>query len=655
MSSRRPTPQPGAGRPAVVPRSQQLVEQHFSHLVSNVIDYAIFLLDPEGRVATWNAGAERIKGYAPREILGKHFSMFYTPEAIAAGMPARALRIAASEGRFADEGLRVRKDGSRFWASVVITPVLDEDGQLSGYFKITRDLTERRKAEMSLRESEERFRLLVDGVLDYAIFMLTPEGNVNTWNQGAERLKGYTALEIIGKHFSVFYPPDAIAAGKPAWELRQAIEQGKIEDEGWRIRKDGSRFWANVLITALHGDDGRLRGFAKVTRDLTERRQIEKLQETDHQKNQFLAMLAHELRNPLAPMRTALHIVGNPEATPELVTRGREIAEHQVTHMARLLDDLIDVSRIGEGAIELRRETVDVASLIVSAVQRVRPLVQERQLELTVDRIEGSLFVDADPTRLEQVLNNLLTNAAKYTDPGGHIGVSADREGSTAVLRVRDTGIGVDAPMIPRIFDLFVQAERRVDRSVGGVGVGLTLVKKLVEMHGGSVEARSPGRGKGSEFIVRLPCVSARLLPAPGRAAELRREKRAPLRVLIADDNPEAADALGMLLEMDGDEARVAYDGVSALREADAFRPNVVLLDIGMPGLDGHEVARRLRALEATKDCRLIAISGWGTPEDRKRSYDAGFDHHLVKPFDLGVLDSLLRSFGAGLAKDSRA
>ncbi|HEY7114929.1 MAG TPA: PAS domain S-box protein [Thermoanaerobaculia bacterium] len=657
MGSRRPTPvpEPGKPSPSAVPRPRRLIEQHFSQLVAGVSDYAIFLLDPEGRVATWNAGAERIKGYAPREILGKHFSLFYTPEAVAAGAPDRALRTATAQGRFADEGLRVRKDGTRFWASVAITPVHDDEGQISGYFKITRDLTERRKAEMSLRESEERFRLLVDGVLDYAIFMLTPEGNVDTWNQGAQRLKGYKASEIIGKHFSVFYPPDAIASGKPAWELRQAIEQGRIEDEGWRIRKDGTRFWANVLITALRGEDGRLRGFAKVTRDLTERRQIEKLQEIDHQKNQFLAMLAHELRNPLAPMRTALHIVGNAEAPPEHVARGREIAEHQVAHMSRLLDDLIDVSRIGEGAIELRRETVDVASLIVSAVQRARHLAQERQLELSVDGIEGSLFVEADPTRLDQVLNNLLTNAAKYTDPGGRIGVSAQREGPDAVLRVRDTGIGIDASMVPRIFDLFVQAERRVDRSVGGVGVGLTLVKKLVEMHGGSVEARSSGPGKGSEFIVRLPCVAPRAAPSPARAAESRRERRTPLRVLIADDNPEAADALGMLLEMDGDAVRVAYDGVSALRGAETFRPNAVLLDIGMPGLDGYEVARRMRASEATRDCLLVAISGWGTPEDRKRSFDAGFNHHLVKPFDLGALDSLLRTYSASLARNGRA
>jgi len=629
-------------------------EEQFAHLVSSVEDYAIFLLDAAGQVASWNAGAQRIKGYRESEILGKHFSIFYPPEAIAEGVPERALRTAETEGRFAQEGWRLRKDGERFWASVVITPVRDEDGTVRAFFKITRDLSERRKAEIELRQSEERFRLMVEGVIDYAIFMLTPEGNVASWNLGAERLKGYTALEIIGKHFSRFYPPEALEQGKPAWELKQAIEQGRIEDEGWRVRKDGTRFWANVVITAVHGEDGRLRGFSKVTRDLTQRRQIEKLQEADHQKNQFLAMLAHELRNPLAPMRTALHIVGNPHAPVETVARAKEIAQHQIGHMARLLDDLIDVARIGEGVIDLRREVVDVASVLVSAVQRVRHLVQERRLRLTVDGIEGALFVEADPTRIDQILNNLLTNASKYTDPGGHIWVSAEREGSKAVIRVRDTGIGIDAAMVPRIFDLFVQGERRLDRSAGGVGVGLTLVKKLTELHGGSVEARSPGLGKGSEFIVRLPRVEA---PAPARVAAPDQARTLPagppLRVLVADDNIDAADAIAMLLEMEGEEVRVAYDGPSVLEAADQFHPNVVLLDIGMPGMDGLEVARRLRAAPATGKSFLVAISGWGTIEDRVESRAAGFDHHLVKPFDIRSLETLLRAYKTSIAASS--
>jgi PAS domain S-box-containing protein len=626
--------------------AQRESESHFAHLVAGVQDYAILLLDPDGNVASWNAGAQRIEGYSEEEIVGKHFSVFYPPEAVENGLPAHALRVAASQGRFADEGWRVRKDGKQFWASVAITAIRDDTGVLRAFFKITRDLTERQAADLALRQSEERFRLLVDGVLDYAIFMLTPGGHIASWNRGAERLKGYMASEIIGHHFSRFFPPDAIAQGKPEWELRVAVAEGRVEDEGWRIRKDGSRFWANVVITALHDEEGKLRGFTKITRDLTQRRQIEKLQEADRQKNQFLAMLAHELRNPLAPIRSAIHVLTAPDVPSSSLARARQIAEHQVAHMSHLLEDLIDVSRIGEGVIELRREVIDVAPVVIAAVQRVQPLILERRLQISVDVWKETLSVDADWTRLEQVVTNLLSNAAKYTDPGGSIWVSAERAGDLVVICVKDTGIGIDAAMAPRIFDPFVQAERRLDRSVGGVGIGLTLVRRLVESHGGTVEARSPGLGKGSEFLVRLPYIDR---PKRARPAAAPTKDRAaagsPLRILVADDNPDSADALAMLLEMGGDEVRVAYDGVAVLTAAEGLRPDVLLLDIGMPGMDGHEVARRLRALPATRDSLLVAISGWGSAEDRARSRAAGFDRHLVKPFEIGALEELLDGY----------
>ena len=400
------------------------------------------------------------------------------------------------------------------------------------------------------------------------------------------------------------------------------------------------------MITALRDEEGRLQGFTKVTRDLTQRRRIEELQQADHKKNQFLAMLSHELRNPLAPLRTALHILKAPEATPEDVAKARGIAENQIGHMSRLLEDLIDVARLAENGLELRKELLEIASVVVGAVERAQPFIQERRQELTVDVSAEPLSVYADRTRLEQVLTNLLNNAAKYTDPGGRIWVSAGREGEEVVVRVRDAGIGMDAAVVPRIFELFVQAERRLDRSLGGVGVGLTLVRELVEKHGGTVEARSPGLGKGSEFIVRLPSAEGVPVAPPSEpeGASLPAEGF-PLRVLVADDNTDSADALAMLLQMGGDEVRVAYDGVSALEEAKAFRPHVVLLDIGMPGMDGYEVARRLRAAPATRGILLVAASGWGAEEDRTMSKEAGFDHHLVKPFDLNALEKLLRSF----------
>jgi PAS domain S-box-containing protein len=618
-------------------------EESLRELISDVEDYAIFLLDPEGHVASWNAAAERIKGYRADEIVGRHFSAFYTPEDLAKGWPEKELLLAAENGRSADEGWRVRQDGSLFWASVVITALRGHERNLQGFLKITRDLTEHKQAEEELRRSEERFRLMVEAVQDYAIFVLDPQGHVSSWNAGAERIKGYKAKEILGKHFSVFYPPEALAAGKPEWELKTAIAQGRIEDEGWRLRKDGTRFWANIVITAMIDKNGKHVGFAKVTRDMTDRRKVEELQEAHRQKDEFLALLAHELRNPLAPIRSALHVMKQPGVDASVAHRAHEIAERQVSHMSRLLDDLLDLSRISLGRIELRKEILDVASVVQAAVDAVRPLLAQRRHRLTVAVPPGTLWVDADPTRLEQVLSNLLNNAAKYTDPGGEISVTGERKGADVMIRVQDSGIGIDAAMLPWIFDLFVQAERRLDNSVGGVGVGLSLVKRLVELHGGFVFALSPGRGKGSEFLVRLPGAEA---PSRGQDRvgdpKSRRSNRQSLRILVADDNVDGADGLAMLLEMAGDEVRTAYEGPSVLTIAQSFQPHVVLLDIGMPGMDGYEVAQRLRSAPETRHALLLAMTGWGRDEDRQKAKDSGFDHHLTKPFDPAVLEMLL-------------
>src|SRR3954453_11972567 len=277
------------------------VEEHFAELVAGVEDHAIFLLDPKGRIKSWNAGAKRLKGYEAEEIIGQSFTRFYPPDALERGWPQEELRRAVETGRIQDEGWRLRKDGTRFWANVVITALKSSEGELRGYLKITRDLTERKQAEEALRQSEERLRLMIESVQDYAIFMLDPDGRVMSWNLGAERIKGYTAREIIGQHFSVFYSSEDLANGKPARELETAQRDGRVEDEGWRVRRDRSQFWANVVITALYDTSGKLQGFAKITRDMTERRRIEQLQIADKQKNEFLATLAHELRNPLAP------------------------------------------------------------------------------------------------------------------------------------------------------------------------------------------------------------------------------------------------------------------------------------------------------------------------------------------------------------------
>jgi PAS domain S-box-containing protein len=621
--------------------------EHFRDLVAGIEDYAIILLDPAGRVASWNAGAQRLKGYKPEEIIGKHISLFYPPDALQRGWPEYELKVAVRAGSFSDEGWRVRKDGSRFWANVTITALNSRSGTLRGFLKITRDLTERKQAEEALRQSEERFRLLVEGVQDYAIFMLDAGGHIVSWNIGAERLKGYSRREILGKHFSTFYPPEALAVDKPAWELRQALEFGRIEDEGWRLRKDGTRFWANVVITAIYNKEGVLQGFAKVTRDMTERRKVELLEETDRQKNEFLALLAHELRNPLAPIRNALHILGLSGADVEKVERARAMAERQVNHMARLLDDLVDLARINQGRFEVRKEVLDINSVVEHALEAIQPECEERQQHLSASLSEHPVWVFGDRTRLEQAMGNLLNNASKYTNAGGRIWVGIDTTETEVKVRVHDSGIGIEPMMLPLIFNLFVQAERRLDRSVGGLGIGLTLVKQLVELHGGHVDAFSPGPGKGSEFAVRLPVVPNEQKPEqPPPVAGARPAGSANVRVLIIDDNVDSADCLAMVVQLQGYVCQVAYDGPTAVTLASKFKPHIVLLDIGLPGMDGYEVARELRQRPETKGVILIAMTGWGQEEDRRKSKDAGFERHLVKPVDPAALEAVLAEVG---------
>ena len=650
-------PVPAATRLPAGKDSLRRIEEHLEKLIASVRDYAIFLLDPEGHVLTWNAGAEAIKGYRADEIIGEHFSRFYTAEALAARWPEQELQEAKKVGRFEDEGWRLRKDGSRFWANVVITALCGDDGEVRGFLKITRDLTGRRKAEEALRASEERLRLILEAVQDYAIFMLDPEGRVATWNPGAARIKGYSAGEIIGQHFSRFYTPADLERQWPQEELKLAVSQGRYEEQGWRLRKDGSRFWANVVITPMYDGTGTLRGFAKVTRDLTERRMAEEslrlayddleerirertaeLQRLDLHKNQFLAMLGHELRNPLAPIRNALEILAH-NADAEAQERARGMIGRQVEHLVRLVDDLLDVSRIMHGKIELRRTTVDLAAAVSRGIEAAQPVLDAHGHRLETKLPAAPLPVDGDVVRLAQVVSNLLTNAAKYTPAPGRIELSLQRDGDEAVLSVRDPGIGIAPDLLPRIFDFFVQGELPLARSGGGLGIGLTLVRHLVQLHEGTVKAESAGEWQGTQVTVRLPLVSAGAERAASPAATDSGQRR---RVLVVDDNVDAAESLVALLEMWGHEAHARHDGPAVVPAVAELRPEVVLLDIGLPGMDGYDVARELRSLPGDPVRLLAAITGYGQPEDRRRSEEAGFDVHLTKPVDPDRLRELL-------------
>lgn len=496
-----------------------------------------------------------------------------------------------------------------------------------------------RKTRPEVHADAEQFRLLVDSVRDYAIFILTPEGRIATWNAGAQAIKGYFAHEIIGQHFSRFYEPEAIARGWPEHELRLAKAEGRFEDEGWRVRKDGTRFWASVIITALFDPEGELRGFAKVTRDLTVRRRIEDLQRSERRMNEFLAMLGHELRNPLAPMRTALDIALRCQGDPAILQSSLDMFSRQMGYLSRIVDDLLDIARITSGKLELKFESIDLNDLLRERIAAFRPMFATRQQELRDTLPDQPTPVRADPTRLAQVISNLLANAHKFTNEGGRVWVTLRQETPFALLEVSDNGIGIEPHLLPLIFEPFVQGHQGLDRTSGGLGLGLALVRRLVGMLGGTVAATSRGSGLGSTLSVKLPMVSI----------EPRRQEKAAstmssvqLRVMVVDDNHDIAKSMEMLLRMLGHEVEVAHDGVTALMRAPRFQPDVVLLDIGLPDMNGYEIARALRAIPMLKDSLLVACTGYGREDDRTAAMLAGFDRHTIKPISVDTLLELL-------------
>jgi PAS domain S-box-containing protein len=499
-------------------------EERYRLAIQSVKDYAIFMLDPEGRVQTWNSGAESIKGYLADEIVGHSISRFYTPEDVADGRPQRLLSIAVRDGRVEDEGWRVRKDGTRFWADVVITSLWDASGKLFGFSKVTRDLTARRAAEEALRQSEQRFRLLIQSVKDYAIFMLDPQGHVATWNAGATNIKGYTPEEIIGQHFSRFYLPEEVASGKCELELEVAVAEGRFEEEGWRVRKDGTRFWANVVIQPMRDLDGRLLGFAKVTRDLTDRRNAEaerlrlaQAQEAIRLRDEFLSIASHELKTPLSAIQLQLQSLlhGSQVLEPKLRNKA-ERAYRGGERLTQLVEALLDVSRIATGRLVLSPERFDLTKSVEDVVDRFHEQAAKEGCELTLRESEP-VTGEWDRIRVEQVLTNLLANAFKYA-AGTPVELAVRAEGDTAVITVSDKGPGVPETERARIFGRF---ERAVSMShFGGMGLGLYVARQITEAHGGTIgiEEVEP---HGARFIVTLPRTPRPAVPGASAGVEV--------------------------------------------------------------------------------------------------------------------------------------
>lgn len=495
--------------PSATPLPTAPAEPIFRLLVDSVQDYAIFLLDPQGRVQSWNAGARRIKGYEAREIVGRSFEVFYPEDAQRRGVPREGLRRAHATGRFEDEGLRVRKDGSMFWASVVITALRAPSGDLLGYAKVTRDLTERRAHEEALRRSEEQLRLMIESVRDYAVVMLDPHGRVLSWNAAAQAITGLVAAEVVGRPHAVLFGAADIDAGRPQDELETARRNGRLESQAWCVGKGGEALRTSVVVTPMLDRDGELRGFAAVIRDLTQQRRLQELEAATRHTNEFLAVLAHELRNPLAPIRNAVAIMQIHPDVPPSLGPARDIIDRQLRQLTRLVDDLLDVARLSTGRIQLRREALDFREVVASALEAVRPLVEQRHHHLELRLDDTPLPVHGDAARLVQALQNLLNNAVKFTPEGGRVELAVQRHAGEVVATVTDSGRGIAPEAIERIFQMFVQehAGHRLPLEAG-LGIGLNLARSLVEQHGGRLLARSEGVGKGSTFTIVLPSLA---------------------------------------------------------------------------------------------------------------------------------------------------
>jgi PAS domain S-box-containing protein len=613
-------------------------------LLVEAMEQGVALLNPEGVLLFCNPGLADLFKVPVSKVIGCTLDDF-----VAEGAHATwAEMLQNVENTAAQKEVRLRrKDGTTFPASLALSVL-----PLQRFCLLVTDLTKQRLHEelvvsrAALLDSETRYRRLFETAKDGILILDTHTGRITDANPFMSELLGYSHDQFLNKELweiGLFSDKSANEAA-----VRQLQQDGYIRYEHLPLETSG-RLRVEVEVVANAYQEGQNSVIQCNIRDITERSRLEKLLQEqavtlvdlDRRKDEFLAMLGHELRNPLAPITNALQLLLLQKNEDKLQHQARTIIERQVGQLTRLIDDLLEVSRITTGRIHLQRERITLNGIAEKAVETVRPLMSQRRHGLTVSPLLQPIWLDGDASRLEQVVVNLLTNAAKYTADGGRILLAIEQEGDEAVMRVKDTGVGIAPELLPRIFDLFTQAERSLDRSQGGLGIGLCLVKRLVEMHGGKVEVVS-ALGHGSEFVVRLPALLAPEPVPPPMADETTQPAGPSLRVLVVDDNLDSARSLGLLLTASGHDVRMAYDGPTAVKATLDYRPNVVLLDIGLPGFDGFEVAKRLRQEPALSSLLLVAMTGYGQESDLQRSQDSGFDHHMVKPVSFEKVQQVL-------------
>ncbi len=613
----------------------------------------------DGRIVYLNPVAESLTGWSQHEAHGRPLEEVFRIVNEQTRRPvespaAKALREGAVVG-LANHTILLRKDGTECAIDDSAAPIRDERGRASGCVLIFRDVSGRRRLEQVAASRLLAARALASIVesTDDAIISKSLDGVIQSWNDGAERLFGYSPAQAVGRHISLIIPPERLAEEDL---IIESLKAGRRVDhfQTERLRSDGTLVPVSLTISPIVDEARNVIGASKIVRDVTREKQAAaererladhlrklaaELSEADRRKDEFLATLAHELRNPLAPLRNMLEILKRAEDDREMARQALDTMDRQLEQLVRLVDDLLDLSRVTHNRLELRMGPVDLASVLDQAVQACRPLAEAAGHDVQVALPRERVRLRADAVRLAQVFGNLLNNSCKYTGPGGRIRVTAERQGSDVLVTVGDTGAGIPPDKLAGIFEMFAQVDRSLERSQGGLGIGLTLVKQLTEMHGGTVEARSAGEGQGSEFVVRLPITDEGAEPVAPAAQPAR-----PRRILVVDDNRDAATSLAMLLQITGNETYLAHDGAAAYRALEEHRPELALLDIGLPALNGYEVCRRVREQPWGREILLFALTGWGQEEDRRKSQEAGFDGHLVKPVDYPALLALLGS-----------
>ncbi len=634
-------------RRIMVERALAERDRELSDFLENALE-GLLKVGPDGKVFWINGAGLELLGCTSAQCIGRSIEDFHLDP----GDARESLRRLLAGGTLRNHATVLRRvDGLVRHVRVAANAQWDA-GKLIHSRWFIRDVTHERLAE----SARAHLAAIVESS-DDAIVSKTLEGVIRSWNRAAERLFGYSAEEAVGQPITLIIPPERVQEEQ---EILRKLRRGERIDhfETVRVAKSGRRIDVALTISPICNANGVIVGASKIARDISERKASEQaqertigelkraeeaLREADRRKDEFLAVLAHELRNPLAPIRYAVAMARKQGRAEAERLQAQAIIERQVEHMGRLLDDLLDVSRITRGTLILRPSSVDLATVVAAAQESARPLIEKRNHALVVSLPEKPIRLVADPVRLAQVLSNLLVNAAKYTDAGGRIELEARRAGGELVVAVRDNGIGISADMMPRIFTLFAQASPALERSEGGLGIGLALVRGLVELHGGAVSARSAGAAQGSEFVVRLPLGSPADAESADEPGAIAGSAAHALRLLVADDNRDSAASFAALLEASGHEVSVAHTGREALNLACKLEPDALLLDIGMPELNGYELAQQIRDTSWGRRAMLVAITGWGQEQDKRRALAAGFDLHLTKPIDPGRLEALLQ------------